>query len=49
MTIRTLSARDCLPRDAQPALLVGRAWVPSEEGPAVIAVRDDDAVDLTRA
>jgi fumarylacetoacetate (FAA) hydrolase family protein len=49
MTIRTLSARDCLPRDPQAALLVGRAWVPSEKGPAVIAVRDDDAVDLTRA
>jgi len=44
----TLSARDCLPRDGA-ALLVGRAWVPAEAGPCVIAVRGADAVDLTRA
>jgi fumarylacetoacetate (FAA) hydrolase family protein len=45
----TLSARECLPRDARAASLVGRAWVPSENGPSVIAVRGDDAVDLTRS
>jgi fumarylacetoacetate (FAA) hydrolase family protein len=45
----TWSARDCLPRDPRRALLVGRAWVPSEGGPSVIAVREADAVDLTRA
>jgi fumarylacetoacetate (FAA) hydrolase family protein len=44
----SLSARECLPRDAPEALLVGRAWVPAEDGPSVIAVRGDDAVDLTR-
>jgi fumarylacetoacetate (FAA) hydrolase family protein len=44
----TPSARECLPGDGA-ALLVGRAWVPAEEGPSVIAVRGDDAVDLTRA
>jgi len=44
----TLSARECLPRDGA-ALLVGRAWVPAEDGPCVIGVRGDDAVDLTRA
>src|SRR5262245_21295493 len=44
-----LSARECLPRDAHQALLVGRAWVPSEDGPSVIAVRAADAVDLTRS
>ena len=43
----TLSAQQCLPRDAN-ALLVGRAWVPAEDGPSVIAVRGTDAVDLTR-
>lgn len=43
-----LSAADCVPRDGA-ALLIGRAWIPAEEGPAVIAVRGDEAVDLTRA
>jgi fumarylacetoacetate (FAA) hydrolase family protein len=45
----TLAARDCLPRDAGDALLVGRAWVPAEDGPCVVAVRGDEVVDLTRA
>src|SRR4051812_5616925 len=45
----TLSVQDCLPRNAGDAVLVGRAWLPSEEGPAVIGVRGDEAVDLTRA
>jgi fumarylacetoacetate (FAA) hydrolase family protein len=44
-----LKGRDCLPRDGSAALLVGRAWVPAEDGPCVIAVRGEDAVDLTRA
>jgi fumarylacetoacetate (FAA) hydrolase family protein len=43
-----LTARDCLPRDADRALLVGRAWSPAEAGPCVVAVRDDEVVDLTR-
>ena len=43
-----LSAADCVPRDGA-ALLIGRAWIPAEDGPAVIAVRGDEAVDLTRA
>ena len=43
----TLSARDCLPHDAEGALLVGRAWVPAEDGPCVVAVRGADVVDLT--
>jgi fumarylacetoacetate (FAA) hydrolase family protein len=47
-TVTSLSAHDCLPRDGA-ALLVGRAWAPSEDGPCVIAVRGADAVDLTRA
>jgi len=42
-----LSATRCLPRDPG-ALLIGRAWIPAEDGPSVIAVRGDDAVDLTR-
>src|SRR5262245_55068971 len=43
----TLSAQESMPRDGH-ALLVGRAWLPSEDGPAVIGVRDTEAVDLTR-
>jgi len=43
-----LSARACLPTDAGAALLIGRAWFPAESGPAVVAVRGADAVDLTR-
>jgi fumarylacetoacetate (FAA) hydrolase family protein len=43
----SLSVKDCLPRDGG-ALLVGRAWLPHEDGPAVIGVRGDAAVDLTR-
>jgi fumarylacetoacetate (FAA) hydrolase family protein len=49
MPAPALSARDCQPRDAADALLVGRAWVPAEDGPSVIAVRGDAAVDLTAA
>ena len=44
-----LSALECLPRDLATCLLIGRAWIPAEGGPAVIAVRGDDAVDLTRS
>src|SRR6266511_3106423 len=42
-----LSARECLPREPAGSLLIGRVWIPAEDGPAVIAVRGDDAVDLT--
>src|SRR5258705_7683498 len=42
-----LSAADCVPRDAS-ALLIGRAWMPVEGGPSVIAVRGDEALALTR-
>src|SRR5262249_43456682 len=42
-----LSPTRCVPRDPG-ALLIGRAWIPAEEGPSVIAVRGDDVVDLTR-
>src|SRR5262245_11016810 len=42
-----LSVSECLPRDLDRAVLVGRAWVPADGGPSVIGVRGDDAVDLT--
>jgi fumarylacetoacetate (FAA) hydrolase family protein len=44
----TLSAAQCLPADARGALLVGRAWLPADEGPAVVGVRGIELVDLTR-
>ena len=43
-----LSVEACVPGDRDHALLIGRAWVPAEDGPCVIAVRGDEAVDLTR-
>ena len=43
----TVSVNEVLPRDAADALLIGRAWVPADGGPAVIAVRGREAVDLT--
>lgn len=36
-----------LPDDAGLALLVGRAWLPACEGPAVIALRGGEVVDLS--
>src|SRR5882724_5815582 len=42
-----LSVTECVPRDGS-ALLIGRAWIPAEDGPSVMAVRGDEAVDLTR-
>ncbi|GBD43301.1 hypothetical protein HRbin40_00772 [bacterium HR40] len=42
------TARATLPEDAERATLIGRAWIASQpEGPAVIAVRGDEVVDLT--
>jgi len=42
-----LSAAECLPRDGS-ALLIGRVWLPAENGPCVVGVRGEEAVDLTR-
>ena len=42
-------AASTLPVDASRAALVGRAWLPAVDGPAVIAVRDADAYDVSRA
>ncbi|HZI84030.1 MAG TPA: fumarylacetoacetate hydrolase family protein [Casimicrobiaceae bacterium] len=43
-----LTPRHCLPADHADALLIGRAWLPDADGPAVIAVRDDGVFDLSR-
>ena len=42
MPIEEADLADCLPEDAEDALLIGRAWVP-ETGPCVVAVRDGRA------
>jgi fumarylacetoacetate (FAA) hydrolase family protein len=36
-----------LPRDAANAVLVGRVWLPSASGPAIVRVENDRLVDLT--
>jgi fumarylacetoacetate (FAA) hydrolase family protein len=46
--LEKLSADVCVPRDAREALLIGRAWTVRDGGPSVIAVRGQEAVDLTR-
>jgi len=38
----------CLPEDGCAGTLIGRVWVPGE-GPAVVALRDDQVFDLGRA
>jgi fumarylacetoacetate (FAA) hydrolase family protein len=42
-----LTASRCLPEDRARALLVGRAWLPDINGPAVVAIRDDGVFDLS--
>jgi fumarylacetoacetate (FAA) hydrolase family protein len=44
-----LDAAATLPEDAARAALAGRAWLPSARGPATIAIRDGEAVDVSRA
>jgi fumarylacetoacetate (FAA) hydrolase family protein len=42
-----LTSVDCLPARADEATLVGRAWLPSAAGPALVAVRGRDLFDLS--
>ncbi|MFO0459049.1 MAG: fumarylacetoacetate hydrolase family protein [Burkholderiales bacterium] len=44
-----LDAAATLPADAASAALAGRAWLPSVRGPATIAVRDGECIDVSRA
>ncbi|MCL4781895.1 MAG: fumarylacetoacetate hydrolase family protein [Bryobacterales bacterium] len=39
--------RDCLPEDGFAGLLVGRAWLPSQQGPSPVLVREDGVWDLS--
>src|SRR5258705_823537 len=43
----TLTTKDLLPEDGTSGTLVGRAWLPRQKGPAVVAVRDDGVFDVT--
>ena len=43
-----MSVAETLPDDNEVAVLAGRAWLPSAEGPAVVAVRRERLVDITR-
>jgi len=44
---RYLALEATLPVDADAATLVGRVWLPEEDGPAVVAVRGGELFDLT--
>jgi len=44
---RHLALEATLPVDAEAAALVGRVWLPEEDGPAVVAVRGGELFDLT--
>src|SRR5829696_8013905 len=44
-----LTVPETLPHHDPDAVLIGRAWVPADDGPAVIGVRGDAVVDLTHA
>ncbi|MGO4127922.1 fumarylacetoacetate hydrolase family protein [Inquilinus sp. YAF38] len=44
-----ISVAACLPADADRATLVGRVWLPQIEGPAVVALRGGQVIDITRA
>ena len=45
----SLSAATALPSDAARATLAGRVWRPDVKGPAVVAIRDNQVFDITRA
>jgi fumarylacetoacetate (FAA) hydrolase family protein len=42
-----LTVADCLPVDRDRALLIGRAWLPSVNGPAVVCIRGNAVLDLS--
>jgi len=44
-----ISVAACLPADADRATLVGRVWLPWVEGPAVVALRGGQVIDITKA
>jgi fumarylacetoacetate (FAA) hydrolase family protein len=44
----TFDLSSCLPEDRCAGTLVGRAWVPAEQGPSVVVVREDGVFDVSR-
>jgi fumarylacetoacetate (FAA) hydrolase family protein len=42
-----INAAECLPADHARAELVGRAWLPSADGPALVRIHDDAVFDLS--
>jgi fumarylacetoacetate (FAA) hydrolase family protein len=45
--LKRLTPPACLPTDGDRALLVGRLWMPSVDGPALVLVAGDDLLDLS--
>src|SRR5258708_33303701 len=45
----TLETKTTLPDDRFAGTLIGRAWLPQEDGPAVVLVREDGVYDITRS
>ena len=45
----TLDAATALPRDGTSGTLLGRAWVPEQDGPSVVLVRADGVWDISTA
>ena len=45
----SIDAASILPEDGTSGTLVGRAWLPSEGGPSVVAVREGGVFDVTAA
>jgi len=43
-----VSIEKCLPEDRQHAELIGRLWLPTEQGPALVRVHNDAVFDLSR-
>ncbi|HZS84110.1 MAG TPA: fumarylacetoacetate hydrolase family protein [Stellaceae bacterium] len=43
-----LDAMTTLPADGFAGTLIGRAWVPAEDGPSVILIREDGVFDISR-
>ena len=42
-----LNSRDCLPDDAEQALLIGRVWSHAADGPCVVTIEDGKLYDIT--
>src|SRR5438132_1338239 len=45
---KRLNIESCLPDDRERAVLIGRAWVPAYEGPALVSLHDDGVYDISR-